>query len=208
MIGVIQMSSPNIFVIGMSHVGKTPLSDVLATSMGMTRISASEWVRSRFVPSPGSDSATILADITRFSQAELAKNPDACVSFMENKYGVSKGGFVIEGIRNPRDFMLLFRPERDMVFFLRFPGNTVSPTSFESEGIRVIQENVTWMVNNHLFSRNFMTKCMIAGLREGDVETLLDLPTEGYNLCANLAGAIKYVVGWAKKRVSTDALES
>lgn len=196
---------PNIFVIGMSHVGKTPLSDGLAAKLGMTRVSASEWVRSKFQPGP--DPSTVLADITRFSQEELAKNPDICVNFMENKYGVSKGGFVIEGIRNPRDFMLLFRPERDFVVFLSFPRNPVSPTSFEREGIRVIQENTTWMVNNNLLSRNFVTKCMVAGLREGKIETILNLPFEGYNLCENIESAIRFVVGWVKKRVPSDGLE-
>jgi hypothetical protein len=157
-------STPNIFVIGLSKVGKTPLADQLAASFGFTRVSASEWIRSTFVPK---DPVNALAEITAASQERLQADPDVCVRFITEKYNVVElGGFVLEGLRNPRDFALLFRPERDFVLFVTHPNNTLAPTAFETAGVGVIRSTVDWMVQNRLLDSSRVVECVFAGIRE------------------------------------------
>jgi hypothetical protein len=198
---------PNIFVIGMSRVGKTPLADQLAEPINFIRISASEWVRSTFVPN---DPANALAEITQLSMEKLKENPDVCVDFILDKYDVvRRGGFVIEGIRNPRDFALLFRPERDLVMFLSFPNNTLQPTEFEKQGIAVIRQMVDWMIQSRLLSSDRNMECVIAGLREdGDINSPMimefcnNLPQWDGHVFGRLASAMFQAEKWVACQLS------
>lgn len=191
--------NPNIFVIGLSKVGKTPLSDQLANPFGFTRVSASEWIRSTFVPT---NPENALAEITAASQERLQQDPDVCVKFITSKYNVIEhGGFVIEGLRNPRDFILLFRPERDFVLFVTHPNNPLAPTAFETAGVGVIRSTVDWMAQNRLLERSRVAECLVAGLREeGD---LSELETHSMVPCSHrrmmfksLDPAIRFAVEW------------
>lgn len=196
--------TPNIFVIGLSKVGKTPLADQLATPFGFTRISGSEWIRSTFVPV---DPANALAEITAMSQEKLQENPDVCVRFILDKYNViERGGFVIEGLRNPRDFMLLFRPERDFVLFVTHPNNTLAPTAFETEGVGVIRSAVDWMAQNRLLDRSRVVEVVVAGLREkGNLNDLMDYmlkPSSHAQLMfQELDSAIWFAVDWLSHHI-------
>lgn len=198
---------PNIFVIGMSRVGKTPLADQLAEPINFIRISASEWIRDGFVPK---DPANALAEITQASMERLQENPDVCVDFIVSKYDVVKrGGFVIEGIRNPRDFALLFRPERDLVMFLSFPTNTMQPTEFEKQGTAVIRSMVDWMINSKLLDGERNAEFVVAGLREdGDIADPVilafcnDLPRWDGHVYRRLDGAMYQAAKWVSRQLS------
>jgi hypothetical protein len=191
----------------MSRVGKTPLADQLAEPINFIRISASEWVRSTFVPN---DPANALAEITQLSMEKLKENPDVCVDFILDKYDVvRRGGFVIEGIRNPRDFALLFRPERDLVMFLSFPNNTLQPTEFEKQGIAVIRQMVDWMIQSRLLSSDRNMECVIAGLREdGDINSPMimefcnNLPQWDGHVFGRLASAMFQAEKWVACQLS------
>lgn len=196
--------TPNIFVIGLSKVGKTPLSDQLAKPFGLTRVSGSEWIRSTFVPT---NSGNALAEITAASQKRLQENPDVCVGFITKKYNiVERGGFVIEGLRNPRDFVLLFRPERDFVLFVTHPNNTLAPTAFETQGVDVIRSAVSWMTQNSLLDASRVIECVVAGLREKG--SLNDLASHMLTPCSHsrfmfesLDSAVWFAVDWLSHHI-------
>lgn len=144
----------NVFLIGATKTGKTTLARRLAEDLGLTHVSASAWLRGRpDVPAPVADDAPMrervafTEAITRRARAELSRDPDVCVDFLRQAHpSLDDGGFVVEGIRNPRDFLLLFRPERDLVLYLDFAANPHPPTTFERDGIAVIHALTTWLV--------------------------------------------------------------
>lgn len=136
----------NVFVVGHSKVGKTPLARRIAERIGLTLVSGSEWIKARYVPSEAAskDTATYIDEITSLSLRCLAENPDACIDFIRGKYDVAEGGLVIEGLRNPRDFMAFYRPDVDVVIFLNHL-NVKPATLFERGGVEGIMNNVAWM---------------------------------------------------------------
>lgn len=144
----------NVFLIGATKTGKTTLARRLAEDLGLTHVAASAWLRGRpDVPAPVADDAPMrdrvafTEAITRRAREELARDPDVCVDFLRQEHPrFDDGGFVVEGIRNPRDFLLLFRPERDLVLYLDFAANPHPPTTFERDGIATIRAITTWLV--------------------------------------------------------------
>ena len=136
----------NVFVVGHSKIGKTPLARRIAERIGLTLVSGSEWIKARYVPSEAAskDTATYIDEITSLSLRCLAENPDACIDFIRGKYDVAEGGLVIEGLRNPRDFMAFYRPDVDVVIFLNHL-NVKPATLFERGGVEGIMNNVAWM---------------------------------------------------------------
>lgn len=136
----------NVFVVGYSKVGKTPLARRIAERLNLTHVPGSEWIKARYAPSDAAskDTQTYIDEITALSLRCLAENPDACVNFIRAKYDVAEGGLVIEGLRNPRDFTMLYRPDVDVVIFLNH-ASVKSATLFEQGGVDAIMGNVAWM---------------------------------------------------------------
>ncbi len=158
------MRGSNIFLIGTSFVGKTPVGDQIAKALGMRRVGASRWIREQYagpekilVNGAVCDAADMthtkeyreafVNGITALSKSKLGDNPDACVDYLERIERVQEGGCLIEGIRNPRDFALLFRPEIDLVVFLQ-NVNRPPMSDFERDGCAVIMQTVRWMKDN------------------------------------------------------------
>jgi len=56
---------------------------------------------------------------------------------------------VIDGIRNPRDFINLFNPNKDKVVFVSKEKTEIKSTIFE-KGIIVIKEYIKWLEENNL----------------------------------------------------------
>lgn len=147
------LKRPNIFIVGTTKTGKTSLAKEIE---GYKLISGSEWVKAVFEPSspdilPGSKQ--YLEEITEFSKGGLMQDPDLCINFIRSKYPIEEGGFVIEGLRNPRDFVSLFRPHIDTFIAINIAVPMVEPTQFEAAGVAAINEIVLWWVNQGLLSQ-------------------------------------------------------
>jgi len=128
---------------GQSRTGKTPLSARIAAALEMTHIQASEWVKKRFDGTPYTDRNAYVQAITRFSIEELQREPYACVAYIDHRNDLRRD-CVVEGIRNPHDFVHLFDPRADVAVLLNHVGNPVTRTAFES-GLDVIAEYLRFL---------------------------------------------------------------
>jgi len=163
----------NIYIIGPSRSAKTPISNQVAEAVKAIRISASDWVRNIFVPSGPvvtmEDKQRTLEEITRFSQLLLADNPNRCIDHIRQNYpGVvaQDGNYVLEGFRNPRDFLTLFNPAHDRVVFLTFPSSPLSPLTFETEGLALIEQTVNWFAKCGMMSAERILKVCLNDFSE------------------------------------------
>jgi hypothetical protein len=145
----------NIFIIGKTKSAKSALADWIETKYPeFCRVQASEWIKAEC---PW-ESYQLLEDsypeyvkfLSHLSAKRLKENPDACIDYIKRKYRIENGMYAIEGIRNPRDFMSLFDPERDMVLFLSNPGHEFDG-NFD-DGIEVIKGYVEWLAKHMLFA--------------------------------------------------------
>ncbi|MEK7546147.1 MAG: hypothetical protein AAB554_03680 [Patescibacteria group bacterium] len=126
-----------IFVIGASRSAKTPFAERVAARLGVPRIGASEWFRKHLPDSESADRQAFVERITRFSIGVLRRDPDVNVRHLRAAYDLEAGS-VIEGVRNPHDFVHLFDPRADRVVFLECDECDVARTVFEG-GIGVIE---------------------------------------------------------------------
>lgn len=195
----------NVYIVGLSKCGKSPLAARLASALGFAVVPGSEWIKARYVPSDAARASTqaYVTEITTASLLELAANPDVCVDYIRAKYDVAEGGLVVDGLRNPRDFATLYRPDVDLVMFLDYPSNTIVPSEFERHGVAAIRDTVNWLVDNGIASERNVTKVKLAAIHGTGAATP---PTERYETpmpiaCANLDVAMDFAIGWARKRV-------
>jgi 8-oxo-dGTP pyrophosphatase MutT (NUDIX family) len=131
----------NVFVLGYTKSGKTTVARGVAERLLLRAVSASGWIRGRVSPDVG----TSVAGLTAASLDVLRGDPDACVRWLRAEHDVDGGGLVIDGIRNPRDFALLFRPERDIVIWLDASWSNAA-TAFEAAGLHGIEEFLRFQV--------------------------------------------------------------
>lgn len=116
----------------------------LAEALCLPFISASGWVRSHF----GKEAS--IADLTAYSQEQLRQNSSACLDHLRAQYDLSSS-CIIEGIRNPFDFIHLFDAKRDLVISLHYVTNPTQATLFET-GLEVIEHYLKWLEQNALFA--------------------------------------------------------
>ncbi len=163
------MAPMKTFILGRSGTGKSPFAQQVAAATGMAHVSASRWVRERF-PKTRFDYDTrqqFVDAITAFSQARLREDPNVCVDFITTNEPIADR-VIIEGIRNPRDFALLFDPKHDEVVLLDHSPADLVPTAFEG-GLAVIERYLTWMVDTGLIDDTRIVRYRYAFLYERDV---------------------------------------
>jgi len=159
-----------LFVLGASGAGKTPVARQLADALGVPHIGASQWVRRAFPPvdDPTQRQQQIEA-MTRFSIEELRANPRACLDFIQREqHDLADAGApcVVEGMRNPFDFVHAFDPRRDLVVMMERADNTLQRTAFE-RGLDVIRDYLAWlrgaglMDDAHVLARTIATAAEI-----------------------------------------------
>lgn len=128
----------NIFIIGSSGTGKSPVAAKLA-NLGYKHIKASQYFREAFGKDQNSmDRNQFIREITEFSKAILEKDPLINVRYIKGNLDKLN---VIEGVRNPIDFFNLYEPNSDKVIYLNYLNNELIKTDFES-GIDIILSKV------------------------------------------------------------------
>jgi hypothetical protein len=142
-----RLKMTNIYILGTSRSGKTPVAKMLTDKLGMQWIGGSEWVREEYKEKHATRKEFI-AGITKYSVERLREEPDVCVKYITSKYDLSQPS-VIDGERNPYDFIQLFNPTKDKVVYLDFVNNFLEPTIFE-DGIKVIDKYLRWNIDNGL----------------------------------------------------------
>jgi hypothetical protein len=138
-------SGPRLFVLGASGTGKTPLARQVAHGLQVPHVMASEWVRRVFPDDPGADRQSRIEAMTRFSLAALSLDPQACTAYLHRHHALALP-CVIEGMRNPADFVRTFDPRTDLVVTLELRTSALVRTGFEA-GLEVIAAYVRWLVS-------------------------------------------------------------
>ena len=132
-----------LFVLGASGAGKTPIARQLADKLGVAHVGASAWVR-RAMPAQapeGMSRQQAVEAMTRFSIEQLRENPRACLEVAGPEM---QAPCVVEGMRNPFDFVHAFDWRTDLVIFVSRGDNTLERTAFE-EGLEVIGNYLSWL---------------------------------------------------------------
>ena len=139
-----------LFIIGQSQSGKTTLANQMAQIYGLQHISASDWVKQVWqlsIEDFASREAYITA-ITEYSLEYLRKYPRACIDYIQHQL-VDDRNTVIDGIRNPYDFVTLFNWQFDRCLYLNYQCNPIPTNPFE-QGLSVIQTYLKWLLDNRL----------------------------------------------------------
>ncbi|MEE3717647.1 AAA family ATPase [Tumidithrix elongata RA019] len=126
-------------VIGQSQSGKTTLAQHIAQTYGFQHISASDWVKQVWQLSVEDFASRedYIKAITEYSLEYLRKYPNACIDYIRDRLDYSDKT-VIDGIRNPHDFVNLFDWRSDRCLYLNYQCNPIPTNSFE-RGLSVIQ---------------------------------------------------------------------
>ena len=140
-----------IFVIGSSQTGKSPLAKALAENMRCKYLSTSGWVRNRFTANDYPTTKEFITAMTEYSINELRENPDRCIEYLNEQHDLSQA-CVIDGVRNPHDFIKLFDPKYDSVIILQRKKNPIRPTQFES-GIELISAYLQYLEKTGLIDQ-------------------------------------------------------
>lgn len=134
----------NIFIVGYSQCGKTTFATQFRN---FKHVSAGGWtIRFGF---DKTDSA-YRKKVTEASTAALKENPDECINYIQEAFK-TPGNYVVEGMRNPRDFLKVFNPTIDVVIFLK-PQDVNISNQFDM-GVDIIQNCVAWMTNCGMISK-------------------------------------------------------
>ena len=141
----------HIFVLGRAGAGKTPFADAIATQLGMTRISGSEWLKPLSEGMEFPTKQEYIDKLTELTINELKKNPNAAVDYMREHNDLSKP-VVIEGLRSPSDFFQLIDLRHDLVVFLNRDPNPYQSNAYES-GLIVIDKYLKWAERNGLVDK-------------------------------------------------------
>jgi hypothetical protein len=140
------MSAGNVFIIGYSGSGKSTLAARIAALRDMRCISAGGWTREWYLG--GCEAAAdYREELAAYAVAVLRGAPLTAVEWITARMGERPA--VIEGVRNPADFVRLFDAQRDEVRHLVHRRPTVQPTTFD-RGVDVIAAHLRWMIATHL----------------------------------------------------------
>lgn len=183
-----------VFVIGASGAGKTPMATHLAARCGLAHVRASAWARAGFpgmAPSPSAsreERAAFVEAITAWSTAELARDPWVSIDHLAVTADLT-APCVVEGVRNPLDFVHLFDPRCDVVIWLTAAA-APAPTAFEG-GLAVIDAYLAWQVEAGLRDPAAapVWRYAVRGYRRGDGDAVAGSTLDDAidDACARLA---------------------
>jgi hypothetical protein len=150
-------TSGNLFLLGKTKSGKSLLAERLIGERAdlVRRLSASEWIRTMTRDQPeGQDHMAYVAFLTAESEKRLRADPLAAVRYMTDFQGMRSApnwaGSIVDGMRNPCDFVHLFRPGRDFALFLSNPAHELDGPF--DDGVELIRDYVLWLSRHLSFS--------------------------------------------------------
>ena len=149
-----------IYVIGSSKSGKTPFASKIAEVLGWSLVCASEWFRKTFLQQGPSDRQAFTDAITAFTIQTLREDPDLNLRYLSSRHDLSRP-CVVEGFRNPRDFIRLFDYRQDRVVFLRCEETDLRETDFEG-GIQVMRSYLRYLLDCGLLREEQMVQIEMA----------------------------------------------
>jgi hypothetical protein len=133
-----------IFICGVSRSGKTHLASLLSEELNAPYFSASGWLHEldpvRAKIAEGEGKQQYIDRLTAMSLEALQDDPNICIDYCLGKMRINRvTPTIIEGLRNPRDFLSLYDPAQDVVIWLTNEqvGDTPA-TSFEDIGLEAI----------------------------------------------------------------------
>ena len=137
----------NTFVLGYTGVGKT----TLGLKLPGNHIAGSGWLKKYSQPNFSSkkDRTEFLTDLTL---KELVREPLIASNWVISQLDINKDN-VIDGIRNPADFINLFDSTRDEVVWVI--NNNIKPmNSFEQQGLAVIRDYLMFLSEHGIIEQN------------------------------------------------------
>lgn len=163
----------NVYLIGISGVGKTQYAQLFKENLGMMVISAGEWAveglkRDRGIKRPLVKSQEYLEEVTKYSLSKLKSNRNINLEYIGSKYNLNNG-CVLDGMRNPYEFIHLFRPLIDHVVCIT-GKSSLKPTAFE-DGNNVIFKYLEWLIENGLMPKDNQ-KCFDGGADKDEKEKI------------------------------------
>lgn len=134
-----------IFVIGKTHSGKTPVAERLSKIMKYKLIYAGEWVKIHFLKK--CDSLEEYIDKTsKYTVEKLREDFTFSLHYIRKKINNSDS-YIIDGERNPYDFINLFDPSIDIVICISCRTGSKFKLRYEY-GINVISIYLKWLLKN------------------------------------------------------------
>lgn len=184
-----------IFICGLSNTGKTTFAKTLAEKLNETSISpkfkpisASGFVRREFMNKP----EALREELEDFGRKSLQKDPNVAVRFLEEETDSFNGNFIIEGIRNPRDFAMVFDPTKDFVVIQDVSVEDARFLKSEFDrGVWIIREFCEWHRKNGVWIRNCLFRFypykkrmseLTIGMRLESKEEIFDVVTQELGL--------------------------
>jgi hypothetical protein len=158
-----------VFVLGRSGAGKTPMASHLAGALGVPHLRASAWARDAFPLEPSSMERQAFIDaITAFSVEALRRDPWISVDHLARHADLG-APCVIEGVRNPFDFVHLYDPRVDASVWIEHTATTLEATELE-RGLDVIAGYLDWLARAGIRDEAASPRLVYryAGFRRGD----------------------------------------
>ncbi|MEI8223900.1 MAG: NUDIX domain-containing protein [bacterium] len=125
----------NVFIIGSTGTGKTTLGNFLIEQFNYKRVQLSSYLKQQFPRHEGESLFDYTQRITNQSKEFLKIDPDFFANHAKNNSSKDLGN-IFDGVRNPRDFCVLFDPRRDIV--INMVSSEKPMTLFEERGVATI----------------------------------------------------------------------
>jgi len=147
------MNKHNIFVVGASNTGKSTLAKKIRDTFDLKYVHAGTWATEMYETRPEEKSRAYIDGVTAYALDKLREDPNICITYLASQGVMCGKGFLVDGIRNPRDFSRIFDTQNDVAVILNYKENPIAPTIFE-QGVEVITAYTQWLVSNGLLPEN------------------------------------------------------
>lgn len=136
-----------IFIIGTTNSGKSTLAKYISNILNAPIISAGAWMKKNYYQAVEETKENYTKMLTRTSMGFLQKNPNFFLEKIQDEVqkNIYSSVIIIEGIRNPRDFIHLFNPNEDVVILVNSVINEIKEyPEFEIKGLEIIDELIKY----------------------------------------------------------------